>query len=257
MMIKRFFQTSMGWLAVILALSGAASAAAQAPDFKAMILAIDSRSAVTDSDFSSIATVVSEDPEQGVLTRKVQRYRRDSQDLLAMVILEPEVQRGQASLRQGDNMWTYDPESRQFTHVSLEESYQGTTARNNDFNNFTFVNDYKVAGYAEERLGKFDCWAVDLEAVKDNVSYPFIRVWIDKASELLIQVADYGLSRRLLRTVMYTRYNRTGGRILPVKIVAVDEVTKGRRTTIEFANISFDALPDYVFTRAYIERLAR
>jgi negative regulator of sigma E activity len=227
------------------------------PDFTAMISAIDSLSTVNETDFSSVVTMVSEDPEEGILTRRVQMYHRDAEELLTMVILEPEVQRGQAHLRQGDNIWSYDPQSRKFTHVSMGESYQGTTARNSDFYAFSFSKDYRIVDHAEERLGKLDAWVIGLEALRDDVTYSTVRIWIDKASKLLLKVEDYSLSRRLMRTLFYTQYNRVQGHVFPTRTVMIDNVTAGRRTQMDVANVSFAKLPDYVFTRAYIEQLAR
>jgi outer membrane lipoprotein-sorting protein len=227
------------------------------PDFMAMVSAIDSLSTVKETDFSSVTTIVSEDPVEGTVTRRVQMYHRDAEDLLTMVILEPEVQRGQAHLRQGDNLWSYDPQSRKFTHVSLGESYEGTTARNSDFYAFSFSKDYRIADHAEERLGKLDAWVLSMEALRDDVTYSYVRIWIDKASKLLLKVEDYSLSRRLMRTLYYTQYSRVQGHILPAHTVMIDNVTAGRRTTIDIPNVSFAKLPDYVFTQAYIEQLAR
>lgn len=235
----------------------AAQQTTAAPDFGGMLRQIDSWSRVSETDFSSVVTVISEDPEEGKLTRRVQMYHRDAEDLLTMVTLEPEVQRGQAHLRKGDSIWSYDPQTRQFTHVTRGESYQGTTARNADFYAFSFASDYRITGTSEGTLGKLGCWILDLEGLRDDVAYPFIRMWIDKSSGLLLKLEDYSLSRRLMRTLYYTQYTRAEGHVLPVRTVMVDEVTPGRRTQLDMANVSFAELPDYVFTQAYIERLAR
>jgi outer membrane lipoprotein-sorting protein len=246
---------------LILLLSAAGMLAAQQKpgeqDFDGMLRHIDAWSRVGETDFSSVVTVISEDPEEGTVTRRVQMYHRDAEDLLTMVTLEPEVQRGQAHLRKGDNIWSYDPQTRQFTHATRGESYQGTTARNADFYAFSFSTDYKVTGAAEGTLGKLGCWILDMEGLTDGVAYPFIRMWIDTSSGLLLKLEDYSLSRRLMRTLFYTQYTRAQGHVLPVRTVMVDEVTQGRRTQLDMANVSFSKLPDYVFTQAYIERLAR
>lgn len=242
---------------IIPAAAQTAPAPTATPNFMAMISAIDTRSTVYATDFASLITMVSTDPTQGTITRQIQWYRRDSQNMSTMITLQPEIQRGQAHLRAGDNMWSYDPTSRQFTHVALSESFQGTVARNSDFHAFTFADDYTISATTTGTLGNFNVWIIDLTAKDETITFPYVRIWIDQASQVMLKVEDYSLSHRLSRTVLYTQYIRLQGHIIPSHTIMIDNVTAGRTVDMTVTNVSFAPLPAYVFTQAYIEQLAR
>ena len=46
------------------------------------------------------------------------------ESVTSLLIQEPVTQKGQGYLLEGDNLWFYDPSSRQFAHTSLKETFQ-------------------------------------------------------------------------------------------------------------------------------------
>jgi outer membrane lipoprotein-sorting protein len=229
----------------------------QAPDFERMLQNIDTLSNFDDEDFSSVMTMITEDPESGTDKRTVQQFRRDSEDKFLMVILEPSTQKGQSYLRVDDNMWVYDPVSRKFSHTSMKESFEDTEARNSDFRRSTIAEDYDVASYTEGRLGRFDCWVLELAATHNEVTFPYAKVWIEKTTEVVLKSEDYSLTKLLMRTSLIPKYNRVAGKYVPVQMIFIDELVEGRKTQITVSNMSTDALPDTVFSKAYVERINR
>lgn len=243
--------------ATILLTSGVVHVLADAPpDFLAILETVDRRSRFENEDYSAIMTMQTEDPEDGYRVRTVQQYRRDAGALSLMVILEPETQQGQGTLRLADNMWRYDPQSREFTHTSRSESFEGSDARNSDFQAHTFSSRYEVADYSESTLGRYEVWVVDLEATAEDATFPKLRLFVDKASQLVLMVEDYALSGTLNRTRLYTGYTRVGERVIPTTMIFIDELVEGRRTQINVTDISLEPIPDYVFTKAYLERIS-
>jgi outer membrane lipoprotein-sorting protein len=230
---------------------------AEEPDFDAIFKSIDIMSMFEQSDFSSVMTIVSDDPEDGRKVMKVNQFRRDKDDKFLMLILEPTTQKGQGYLRIEDNLWFYDPESRRFSHTSLKESFQGTDAHNSDFRKRSYIDDYKVTTWTEGKLGKYDVYIVDLEALHDEVTYPYQKIWIRKDNNLILKMEDYSLNKRHMRTSFFPQYAKVEGKYLPVKMLFIDELTEGRKTQVTMTNISLDNLPDSVFTKAYVERVNR
>ena len=89
------------------------------------------------------------------------------------------------------------------------------------------------------------------------MTYASKRVWITKKDGLLLKSEDYSLSRRLLRTAYYTSYARVGTALICDKLTYVDALVPGKKTSIGLTDISLQAIPDTVFTKAYVERVNR
>jgi len=230
---------------------------ANEPDVKAILSSIDAMGTFLNNDFSSVMTIVSDDPEDGRKVMKVNQFRRDKDDKFLLLILEPVTQKGQGYLRIKDNLWFYDPESRQFDHTSFKESFQGTDAHNSDFRSRTYTEDYKVTDWEEGKLGKYEVYILHLEGLNDEVTYPYQIIWVRKDNYLLLKVEDYSLNNRHMRTSYFPNYAKIGDKYIPSKMLFVDELTEGRKTQVTMTNISLDNLPDDVFTKIYLERVNR
>ena len=240
-----------------LLVAGVASVGAVEVDTDAILARIDNLMTFENSDFSSVMTFVSEDPEDGVERQVVRQYRRDAADQFLLLISEPALQRGQGYLRDADNLWFYDPESRKFSHTSLKEAFGGTDARNSDFGETSLTEDYSVRAVSEGMLGRFAVYILDLEATSSEVTYPFRKIWVTRDNYLMLKTEDYSLTERLLRTSYFPSYARAGDNVVPTQMIFVDELVEGRKTQIEMTDISVAAVPDSVFTKSYVERASR
>jgi len=121
---------------------------AQEPDFQAMLATIDERSNFA-GDLAMNLLIEQVDPVDGDENLKVQMFRRDTDDLFLLLIQKPETQLGQGYLRVDESLWFYDPESRQFQFTSLAESFEGSDARNSDWEASSFASyfpSYAKAG---------------------------------------------------------------------------------------------------------------
>jgi hypothetical protein len=97
-----------------------------------------------DTDFSCLMLMISEDPQTGIERSLVRSFRRDREDKFLLLIQEPLVKRGQGYLMADDNLWFYDPESRKFSHTSLNEQFNDSEANNSDFGSSSLAEDYTV-----------------------------------------------------------------------------------------------------------------
>ena len=226
-------------------------------DTHALLTEIDRQRTFGERDFTAVMTMISEDPEDGVERLVVQQFRRDADDAFLILFRDPAVQRGQGYLRQGDNLWFYDPDSRKFSHTSLKESFQGTDARNSDFGEVSYADDYAVRTVEEGTLGKYAVWVLDLQATSEEVTYPFLKAWVTREGSLVLKTEDYSLTERLMRTSYFPRYARVGDSVVPTEMIFVDELVEGKKTRISLSELSEAAIPDSVFTKAYVERANR
>jgi outer membrane lipoprotein-sorting protein len=230
---------------------------AAGPDFRAILGEIDRMSNFENTDFSATYTVVSEKPDEDTSVFKVRMFRRDREDKFLMLFLEPQTQKGQGYLQLEDNLWFYDPESRKFSHSSFKENLQDSETKNSDFRRSSLVEDYEVASYTEETLGRYPVYVVDLKATNDEVSYPRTRLWIRTDNHLVLKAESYSLSDRLMRSAYYPNYIEVEGRFLPSRMLFVDELKPGEKSQVTIKDVSLSPLPDSVFTKAYLERVNR
>ncbi len=231
--------------------------AVETPDFFKMLKRVDIKSNFDNSDFSTTMSMISEDPETGISKREVTQFRRDSDDMFLMLTLAPINKKGQGTLKVENNIWRYDPESRNFTHKSWEDKYEGTSARNSDFKKSTLSDDYEITSYEDGKLGKYDVWIVELKATDDSVTYPYRKAYIDKGRELVLKMQEFSLSSRLVRTIYTPTFAKIGKKYVSTKMIMVDELIDGKKTTISISDLSVGELPDNVFTKSYLERVSR
>lgn len=218
---------------------------------------VDEQSYFPDTDVTAVMSMIIEDPEEGLEKIVVRYFRRDDGERFLLLIEEPQTQKGQGYLLEGDNLWFYDPSSRKFMHTSLKESFQGTDAWNADFSQLTYSSSYKVVDYEEGKLGNFPVYIVDLEAVDDRVPYPYAKLWITKEGNLVLRTQEFSLNKRLMRSGLFPSYARVGNGVLPTQMIFIDELVEGKKTQITLSEISTAKLPDNVFTRAFLERASR
>lgn len=235
----------------------AGPALAQEVDVQAILRAIDEQSNFDDRDFSAVMTIITQDPEKGTEKMVVRQFRRDRERKFLLLIQEPRVNMGQGYLMDEDNLWFYDPESRQFSHTSLKESFAGSSARNDDFAQSTLADDYRVVSYESGVLGSYDVHIIELEAVRQDVTDPYLKLWVAKDAHLVLKMESYSLTKRLMRTALFPNYIRVGNAIVPRVMIFVDELVEGSRTQVTLDEVSMNDLPDNVFTKAFVERASR
>ena len=246
-------------LALLLALSSAQTdnpEAAADTDPEAILENIDANTRFP-ADLTATVTLEENDPEEGSETSTIRFFRRDAEDKFLLLYERPEVQLGQGYLNIDDGLWFYDPESRQFTFTSLSESFGGSDANNSDFGASSLAEDYNVRSAEEGTLGQFDVWILELEAVNDEVTYPYRKLWVSKDPNLILKSEDYSLTERLLRTSYFPSYARAGGSFVPDQQLFVDALVEDKSTRVTVNNISTNTIPDNVFTKAYVERVNR
>lgn len=241
---------------LIILLAGAFCFAQDFSEIEAILARVDAQTSF-DTDFSAVMTMIVEDPEQGIAKMVVRQFRRDAGDHFLLLIQEPVTEKGQGYLLEGDNLWFYDPSSRKFAHTSLKESFQESDARNADFNQWSYSSSYAVQGYESGTLGAHAVYIVDLAAVDDTVPFPYVKLWVTQVGDLVLKVEEYSLNRRLMRSSLFPKYTKVGKAVIPVQLIFIDELVEGKKTQVGLTEISTNDIPDYVFTKAYIERVNR
>ena len=229
-----------------------------------LLAKVDSLVSYFDTDFSAEYTILQERPGHGISRTVAGVFRRDSSETFLIIIMEPLISLGQGYLKEGRTLWFYDPESGRFNTTNNANRFQNTNARNSDFTRSTLAQDYRVVAGEDVTLGRFRCRLLTLEAVTNEVTFPRMKVWICE-DNLLRKTEDYSLSGQLLRTSAIPDYHVIGGRYVPRQLRFVDElrgaVINGRfvneSTQINITRPSFGRLPDWYFTKTFLETVNR
>ena len=119
------------------------------------------------------------------------------------------------------------------------------------------AEDYEVVDSEGGTLGNFDVYILDLEAKHTDVSYDKLKVWIRQDVPIILKEESYSVNGRLMRTAVYRRYATVDGKYLPSQVLIVDALNDGERTQFTLTDPTVAEIPDYVFTKAYLERVNR
>ena len=242
-------------LAIVMASVSAAGVFAQ--DLPKILAELDRLNDFSGGDFAAIYTIVSQKPGEKDSVSQVRMFRRDDKKQFTLLVILPEVNKGQGYLREEDNVWFYDPTSRKFSFSSIKENIQNSEAKNSDLTRKSILEDYDVVGSREGTVGKIAVWIIDLKAKTNDVSYERVVLHVRKDKTMLLKEEDYSVSGRLMRTSLYPKYVEISGRLVPSQILIIDELNPGERSQLTMAEQSLAALPDKVFTKAYVEQVNR
>ncbi len=242
---------------ILALLALAAVGAAFAQDVNKILKDLDELGDFDNQDFSAVYTIVSQKPGEKDSVSSVQLFRRDKKEQFTMIVLLPEVNKGQGYLREEDNVWFYDPTSRKFSFSSIKENIQDSEARNSDLTLRGFAVDYESSGVKEGTIGSIPVWIIDLKAKSDDVSYERLVLHVAKSQTVLLKEEAYSVSGRLMRTTVYGKYVKLGGKQLPSQIIILDELNPGERSQLTMTQQSVSVIPDRVFTKAYLEQVSK
>lgn len=191
-------------------------------------------------------------------------FRRDATDRLVILFNKPKEEAGKGYLRIDKSLFFYDPGVGKWERRTERERIGGTDSRRNDFDESRLAEEYTAKWLADEKLGKFEVHKLRLEARPgEDVAYPVLQMWIDKATGNLMKQEEYALSGKLMRTSFYPKWKKlfsptkNAEVYFPGEIRIFDEVEKGNSTTIVFQDVKLDPLEDAIFTKAWLEARSR
>ena len=259
---SRTWRRSIGALLLIAAAALAIPASVSAQTLtqagaEKILMELDELGNFPGKDYTSLFTIVSEKPGEKQSVSQVRVFRRDTKKQFTILVMLPEVNKGQGYLREDDNVWFYDPTSRKFSHSSIKENLQNTEAKNSDFTVSSLLDDYTIQKISEGSIGKYPVWILDLKARTNEVSYERVLLYVRKDKTMTLKREDYSVNGRLMRTTLYPKYVSLEDKLLPSQILIVDEINKGERSQITMAEQSVEKVPDKVFSKAFLEQVNR
>ena len=122
-------------------------------------------------DYSATISLVIEKPGKPKENLQYKIFQRVDDKLMTIVQLFPEADKGTGYLRNDENIWSYDPISRKFTHTSIKEALGDSDIKLDDVDQSDshWRDNYNIEAYEEGTLGKFP---VDIITVRAKTSEP-------------------------------------------------------------------------------------
>lgn len=212
-------------------------------------------------DYSATISLVVEKPGKPKENLQYKIFERTDGKLMTIVQLFPEADKGKGYLRNDDNIWSYDPISRKFTHTSIKEALGDSDVKLDDIeqNDKYWRENYDVFSYEEGTLGKYPVDIIVLKAKSKEPSYAKTKYYVRKDIPLVLKQEDYSGSDRLMRTTLVPKWSKVEVRgktgYVATQAILRDELNKGEQTQQVISDLTFDTLPDKIFTKAYLEGL--
>jgi len=252
-------------IAVIAAMLLASGAAAQSktvsssdPKALAIVKAFEEKLNLTDLDVTNTFTLVQKKAGESDRVIQIQIYRRDKADTFALVFKYPESEKGKGYYRSKDDLFLYLPSTREFVYRNRKDDVGSTDVRTDLFGKSDVTAQYWANLDGTAMVAKWETDVIRLDARQLDVAFPVQKWYVRKTDGLPVKVENFSASGTLLRTTYYLDYKQVSpNRYIFTKLLATDALEKGQQTLLTNENISVARIPDYTFSKAFLEEQSR
>ncbi|MBP7651836.1 outer membrane lipoprotein-sorting protein [Candidatus Dependentiae bacterium] len=168
--------------------------------------------------------------------------------------VEPSKDKGKLMLKDGANIWFFDPMSKSTARISPQQRLMGQTS-NGDVMTITLNKDYNAKIIKEETIvnadkQKVEYYMLELTA-KDNTSNYFrIEYWIEKETAKPVKGNYYSASDRLTKIIFYRNYRKELGMLRPTEAIIIDGIDKNFITRMIFGSYQYIDIKDEFFQKS-------
>ena len=165
---------------------------------------------------------------------------------------------GKLMLKNGNDMWFYDPVAKASVRLSPQQRLLGQ-ASNGDVATVNLARDYKVVLAATEEIQDGEkqtrkAHKLVLTAAAPDVTYASIEMWVDEANSRPIKARFFSDSTRLLKTAFYRKYQSQLGAERPTETVIIDGLNPQSVTLMRFSDYTARQIPDTWMQRDFLPR---
>jgi len=212
--------------------------------------------------FSVTVTLTEFQAGKQVDTSTLTSYSRTQQQggqfaSLIMFVL-PARDAGKLMLKNGNEMWFYDPTSKASVRLSPQQRLLGQAA-NGDVATVNLAKDYTATLAGEEEIKDGErrtrkAYKLALTAAAPDVTYASIEMWVDTENNHPIKARFFAESSRLLKTAYYRRYQPQLGAERPTETVIIDGLDPKSVTIMRFSDYVARTIPDSWMQRDFLSR---
>lgn len=259
--VLRFLKSAAG--ALVLGAACAAAVAQAAPDAQSILAQSDAVRNPQES-FRAVTTLIEYRNGKEVERDTLQVYSKadthGGQYRSLVRFVAPARDAGKLVLKNGNDLWFFDPGSKATIRISPQERLLGEAAEG-DVVTVNFALDYKAVLAAQEDVQDGEhqlhhAYKLALTAVSPDVTYDHIEMWIDNQSHHPIKSRLYAQSGALLKTAYYRHYETQLGQERPVEIVIIDGLHADWITVMRFSAFGSQDVPESWLQRDYLPRFA-
>ena len=176
---------------------------------------------------------------------------KKDKDKMVSLFLEPDSEKGRATLRLGENMWLYIPNVGRPLRITSMQSVVGGVFNNADIMKLDFTTEYDVV----KNEDKEDFILLELKAKNDTVSYDKLLMQVDKKAITPIKIECYTSTQMLIKTLYYKKPKDFGDGIVRPSVVETDSpMYKGFKSIMIYGKITPKHFEDEAFTLDNLER---
>ncbi len=185
------------------------------------------------------------------------RARDDSGQFASIVrFLMPPRDFGKLMLRNGDDMWFFDPNTKASVRLSPQQRLLGQ-ASNGDVITVNLAKDYLAKSSTEEEVTdgerrRRNSTKLTLAANTASATYASVELWVDAENNRPIKGRFFAESGRLLKTVYYRRYEPQLGKDRPTETVIIDGLNPQSVTLIRYSEFATPTIPQTWFNREHL-----
>ena len=161
-------------------------------------------------------------------------------------------------LKDGDDIWSYSPRSRRIRHLASHAKKQkvmGSDFTYEDMGGGKMSQKYTGRVVKEEKLGKVDCYVLELTPTPEGPSYKKITAWVGKKDFMVRRIDYYDEDGgKPFKTLYLSDIKKVSGHITPMKIRMKNHLDGGE-TVNEYTRIEYDRpIPDKKFSSSRLDR---
>jgi hypothetical protein len=228
------------------------------PKAVAIVKAFEDKLNIEGLDVTNTFTLVQKKSGEADRVIQIQIYRRDAADTFALVFKFPESEKGKGYYRSKDDLFLYLPSTREFVYRNRKDDVGSTDVRTDLFGRSDVTAQYWANLEGVVKVAKWDTDVVRLDARKLDVSFPVQKWYVRRTDGLPVKVDNFSASGTLLRTTYYLDYKQVApNKFIFTKLLATDALEKGQQTLLTNEDISTARIPDYTFSKAFLEEQSR
>jgi outer membrane lipoprotein-sorting protein len=255
---KRNFLIRSALLAASASLGASAFAAADAQRILAATDAIRNPA----RPFSATVTLTEFQAGKQVDTSTLVAYSRAQEQggqFASLVRFElPQRDSGKLILRNGNDLWFYDPSNKARVRLSPQQRLLGQ-ASNGDVVTVNLAKDYDAALLAEEDVQDGErktrrSHKLGLKAAAPGATYSSIELWVDADNDRPLKARFYAESGQLLKTAYYRRFQSQLGVERPTETVIIDGLNPQSVTIMRFTDYAWRSVPEAWMHPDYLPR---
>lgn len=187
---------------------------------------------------------------------RTERQGGDFSSLIRYVL--PARDAGKLILKNGNDMWFYDPTSKASVRLSPQQRLLGQ-ASNGDVATVNLAKDYQATLVGDEEITDGErhtrkAHKLALTAAAPDVTYASIELWVDAENNRPLKARFFAESSRLLKTAYYRHFQPQIGADRPTETVIIDGLNPQSVTLMRFSDYKARAIPESWMQRDFLPR---